>query len=312
MQPPQYYQQLSVKAMTSSPPFSSTILTHAELWQHVQNPDNLDRLNRLLEDRGYLQSHLHYFVSLNQTINHLQRFIDEQRNEMCHVYTELMDNQFVTRIGPELFWRQHLQQWSRPYQHPNLPTSSSSNSSLNRYVSAWTSLINPPTPFYGNLINLNDLVIPSKAGPSFYEFDTNASPGSPTNPIDVDTIPKSTQQTVCPREGHENCDWGHPNVCISCHGLGHNFADCLIEPIKIPPMGENPPLPIPALPPVHLDTAECPTPSGWVVVICEKCTWTGHMKEECIYWDPPICGHCGGVGHRAKDCRFTKEQKSWV
>ena len=64
--------------MTLTPPFSSTILTHAKLWQHVQNPDNLDQLNQLLEDQGDLQSHLHYFVSLNQTIDQLQRFIDEQ------------------------------------------------------------------------------------------------------------------------------------------------------------------------------------------------------------------------------------------
>ena len=108
MQPPQYRQRLSVKAMTSNPPFSSTVLTHSELWRHVQNPDNLDRLNRLLKDRGDLQSHLHYFMSLNQTIDHLQKFMDARRNEMYHVYTELADNEFVTRIGPELFRHQRF------------------------------------------------------------------------------------------------------------------------------------------------------------------------------------------------------------
>ena len=301
MQPPQYHQWLSVKAMTLTPPFSSTILTHAKLWQHVQNPDNLDQLNQLLEDQGDLQSHLHYFVSLNQTIDQLQRFIDEQWNEMYHVYTELADNQFVTRIGPELFQCQRLQQQSRPNQHRNSLISSSSDSSLGRYVSARTSLINPPTPFYGNLINLNNLVIPSEAGPSSYESDINASPGSPTNPIDIDAM--YAPQKICPREGHENRNWGHPDVCISCHGLGHDFADCPIEPTEIPP------LPTPALPSGHHNITKRPIPSGRVIITCEKCTWTGHTKEECIYQGPPVCTHCGGRGHLCKDCRFTKEQK---
>ena len=190
MQPPQYHQQLPVKTMTSTPPFSSTILTHAELWRHVQNPDNLDWLNRLLEDQGDLQPHLHYFISLNQTINHLQKFIDEQRNKMYHVYTELADNQFITRI----FFDANVSDGNHD------PISSSSNSSLGRYASTWTSLLDPPTPFYGNLINLNDAVIPSEAGPSSYKSDINASPGLPTNPINVDAISKYAPWTICPRE----------------------------------------------------------------------------------------------------------------
>ena len=133
---------------------------------------------------------------------------------MYHVYTELADNQFVTRIGPELFRRQHFRRRSRPYQCRNSLISSSSDSSLGMYATTRTSLVDPPSPFYRNLINLNDPVIPSEAGPSSYESDINASPGSPTNPIDVDAIPIFAPQTVFPREGHENCDWGHPDVCI--------------------------------------------------------------------------------------------------
>ena len=200
MQPPQYHQRLSVKTMTSTPPFSSTILTHAELWRHVQNPDNLDRLNQLLEDWGDLQSHLHYFISLNQTIDHLQKFIDKWQNEMYHVYTELTDNQFITRIGPELFRQQRLWWQSQPYQRRNSPISLSSDSSLGRYASAWTLLIDPPTPFYGNLINLNDPVIPSEAGPSSYKSNINASPGSPTNPINVDAISRFTPPKLSVQE----------------------------------------------------------------------------------------------------------------
>ena len=289
--------------MTSNPPFSSTILTHSELWRHVQNPDNLDRLNRLLEDWGDLQSHLHYFISLNQTIDHLQKFIDKWQNEMYHVYTELADNQFITRIRPELFRCQHFWQRSWPYQCHNSPISSSSDSSLGMYATAWTSLVDPPSPFYGNLINLNNLVIPSKAGPSSYESDINASPGSPTNPIDVDAIPRFTPRTVCPREGHENCDWGHPDVCIGFHGLRHDFADCPTEPIEIPP------LPTPALPSSHHNIIEHPAPSERTIITCEKCTQTGHTKEECIFSGPIICSHCRGMGHPRPQCRFILDQR---
>ena len=71
----------------------------------------------------------------------------------------------------------------------------------------------------------------------------------------------------------------------------------------------NPPLPTPALPSGHHNIAERPIPSGRVIITCEKCTWTGHTKGECIYWGPPVCTHCRGRGHLHKDCRFTKEQK---
>ena len=185
---------------------------------------------------------------------------------MYHVYTELTDNQFVTRIGPELFQCQRFRRRSRPYQRCNSPISSSSNSSLGMYATARTSLIDPPSPFYGNLINLNDPVIPSEAGPSSYKSNINASPGSPTNPINVDAIPRFAPRTVCPREGHENCNWGHPDVCMGCHGLGHDFADCLIEPIEIPP------LPTPALPSPHHSIIEHPVPSERTIITCEKCT----------------------------------------
>lgn len=88
--------------MTSTP-FSATILSPTELWRYVQNLDNLERLTHLLDERPDLVSQLHYFASLNQTIDYLQTYIDQQRQELNHVYTEMADPFFVGRIGPELF-----------------------------------------------------------------------------------------------------------------------------------------------------------------------------------------------------------------
>ena len=131
----------------------------------------------------------------------------------------------------------------------------------------------------------------------------NASPGSPTNPIDVDAISKSTSQTVCPREGHENCDWGHPDVCMSCHRLGHDFTDC---PIKLT---EIPPLPIPGPSSSHQQVIEHPAPPERTIVTCEKCVRTGHTKEECIFSGPIICSYCGGMGHPKPKCRFILDRR---
>jgi len=307
MQPPQYNQRLSVKTMTT-PPFSSTIFTPSELWRHVQNHDDLERITNLLDGRNDIISHLHYFVSLNRSIDHLQAFVNLQRQEMNHVYTELADPFFIGRVGPELFRRRSRQRRTHPYRRPNTSTSSLDSSS-ERYFSARSSLIIPPD-FHHNLSD--DPAVPSQPELPTHESDINDSPGSAQNPIDVDAPREHIQRTACPRDGHEDCDWGHPQACISCHGLGHDFADCPIEPIDMQPNDNESPPPIlladaDATQPVASGSSIAADSYNWTMagrleITCGKCTRRGHKAEDCIFSGPFRCSTCGGR-HKARDCR---------
>ena len=94
----------------------------------------------------------------------------------------------------------------------------------------------------------------------------------------------------------------HPDVCISCHRLRHDFADCPIKPIEIPP------LPTPEPSSSHHHVIEHPAPPERTTVTCEKCIQTGHTKEECIFSGPIICSYCRGMGHPKPKCRFILDR----
>jgi hypothetical protein len=311
MQRTDFPRRLSARTIMSSTPFSSMILTPAELYRFTQNPNHLSRINDILGDQDNdLRSHLYYFISLNRTIDSLQNMIDEHRSEMRHVYNDLTNDRFVRLIGPEIL---HLQPRSinrrlrrtRPYYSPS--------SSSEEYFSAASAILQRPSPrFYGDILDLNEPVVPLNDSPP------SSSPGSVNNPIDVDSIldpissvsptTQSSTRPICPREGHEDCDIGHPEACLSCHYIGHDFADCPIEPLDLSPINTSSiETPISDAP-IASGSALIPrdlvqqTMAGRLLVTCGNCSRTGHSMAECIFSGPFRCSICEQVGHIARDC----------
>lgn len=90
---------------TNRNPFPSTILSTIELYQALRAPELFATIDALIEDRNDIRSHLHYFTSLNRTIDSLQQLINEHRGEMQHVFNDIMRQEVVQLIAPEIVYR---------------------------------------------------------------------------------------------------------------------------------------------------------------------------------------------------------------
>ena len=282
---------------TNRNPFPSTILSTIELYQALRTPELFATIDALIEDRNDIRSHLHYFTSLNRTIDSLQQLINEHRGEMQHVFNDIMRQEVVQLIAPEILYRMTrptLRRRRRPTPYP------STSSSSDEYYSTNSSLTNPSNRYHNNEFDLNEPVIPINT------LSSNSSPGSSNNPIDVDTLPHySADPPLCDREGHENCDIGNPLACLSCHRLGHDFADCPVEPIDFSLIDNSIST---RAGQANQSTSSTATDQhqrdmrGRLLLTCGNCSRTGHSAIECFYTSAFRCSLCHNRGHIARNC----------
>ena len=218
---------------SSFPIINDLEITPSEFWRYVQERRDMNEVLAALDGRPDLLSHFTLYVSLNLTIDRLERMTSRTRTTMRETFNDLANDDFIYRTSPFVH-RQHRR--FHPYQRPNRPVPPSLETSppSTVYHSAAGSTSHSSIPS-SNLSSPDPNDIPGPqaiSGPSVGRLGVTIPPGTQSNPINVDDIPDDIHirqpDTPTPTMGILDRSTTRFRLrCLYCRGFTiHPFGEC--------------------------------------------------------------------------------------
>ena len=263
------------RKMTESHP--SPLLASFELPEIVFNPTLRQQTAIVLENNPSLTTTMQHYTYVTLTIQRLEQEIRHHLQEQHDIFTHLADDQrFQTLLQPVV--RRYRQPPETRRHHPYTRTPSPITIPI---ITATTPSENLPT-------SSSD----SSNQPSSYYF-TAEEEGTPEHPIEIND---DEEHLSSPDPNNIPIPLGEPSLGTTTTTPPHGTP---LNPIIVD-----------SLPPSEPEQIDTPIVergtllrSGTrTIIICSKCTCSGHSSNECIFRRPHTCDLCHRTGHVRGNC----------